>query len=253
MPAHTSMMAAPKTSVITSGNTWRKRIRRVSRPRQPMSAVRGIPHQALERHDVTLCFGVEFQRGGAECDACHGERGREPEQRDTPPERAWKCSREPAPQIELSLLLPGRMDFAVGTRDDAFQVTAKLRLAGKCRDLRQVRGTSLVQLMEDQHVAQRKLPVRVALRLMKHPLQLVPMRLLLDDEPLEVDDHRSCLCLMSAYSEASWTPALPGSSITNRTPRCSNIFPSSRSLFHRRGPSRTRYTSTALSGAWPTS
>src|SRR5581483_7423687 len=183
-----------------------------------LDAVRGALHQALKRHDAFFRVGVEFQRRGSKDAPCYGDGERDPKRRDAAPKRSRKRSCEPAPYAQLAISPAAGMDFAVCARNNTFEVTAEFDFAGECRELCQIGRAALIQLVKLEHLPQLE-PVRhVSLQFAEHRFQTLPVRTLLRDEALQVDDHINCLCLMPAYSEASCTPALALSSIAKCTP-----------------------------------
>ena len=87
------------------------------------------------------------------------------------------------------LPVTGLVNLAVGARDEAFEVTARLRLCGERADLGQAGGRAVVEIMKSAQLIEGEGAAVVRLDLVQRGLQLRPVRPLVRDEFLQVDDH----------------------------------------------------------------
>src|SRR5579863_3676660 len=138
------------------------------------------------------------------------------------------------------------MDFPVGARDEVLQVTPRLRLRREGGDFGEIRRRPLKEVVKFLQLLKRHPFVGGGLDTFEHPLQFLPLRLLVFDEALEIDDHSNCLCLMSMYCDTSWLHIRSFSSSEKRTPRCFKVFSNSRNLCQSRWPPRCRNKSSEL-------
>src|SRR5450755_3046846 len=135
-----------------------------------------------------------------------------------PAERARKSFHEPVPRIQPALFFASLVNFSIRARHQPFQIAADLRLAGEGFDLREVGRGALIQLVKLEQPRELHAPIGISLNAIERSFELRPMLAFLGEKPGEVNDHRSCRCLKSMYSDASWGPSVSASSSEKRTP-----------------------------------
>src|SRR5262249_45963381 len=116
------------------------------------------------------------------------------------------------------------------------EVAAQLRLRRESGEPREVGGNFLIQKMETRQFIERQPPRWIVLQPVELLLEFRPRRTLSGDEARQVNNHRSCRAFTLRYCETSCAVIFSLSSKVVCTPRRCKIFPSSRSLCHRKWP-----------------
>src|SRR6185312_235018 len=147
-----------------------------------------------------------------------------------PAKRLRPGLKEPYERRKARAFVARLVNFAIRARDEIFQEAPRFRLRRIRGELGEISGGAFVEFMEALHFFERHLRIRLHFDAVEHLFEFGPDGPLVGDELLQVDDHRSCLCLTSMY----WAtiPALKRSfsSSEKRTARRCNTFCNSRRL-----------------------
>ena len=171
----------------------------------PRPRVGRILQQVRKRHQHRL--GVRIKRNGQPAKGAARERDGQRQLKGA--HMAAKSLRQvvekPLQQAKPALLFARFVNFAIGPRDEVFQVAARFRLGGKRRDFGQVGGGALVKVDEnvpDLMPASCRSPARPQGGRAAFPVRFQTGRSL-GDKTLEINDHSNCLCLTLRYCETS--------------------------------------------------
>src|SRR5262249_29091418 len=103
--------------------------------------------------------------------------------------------------------------------DQRFEVAPHFGLRSKRGQPRQVRRSPLVQVVKASGLFQTERQSRIVFHPVKHSFQLRPVGAFAGDEPLKINNHKSCLCFTLKYCEINSALNRSFSTSEKRTPQ----------------------------------
>src|SRR5262249_31346786 len=124
---------------------------------------------------------------------------RQPKGARVPPEGLWQSLEEPDQRHQAMPPIAGLMDLAVSPRNQALQVTARVRLGCERVDFGQPGGGPFVEIMKPPDGAEIENLLGIDLHLVEQRFQFGPVGPFTGDEALEVDDHSGWWLVVIGY------------------------------------------------------